>query len=43
MWQTYLQPTSLAEALALLHQHAGQCRIVELVAESKAVEARPNG
>ena len=28
MWQTYLQPTSLPDALALLHQHAGQARIV---------------
>src|SRR5262245_6406306 len=28
MWQTYLQPPSLEEALALLHQHAGECRIV---------------
>lgn len=28
MWQTYLQPTTLEEALALLHQHAGQARLV---------------
>ena len=28
MWQTYLQPTSLEETLALLHRHAGQARIV---------------
>jgi len=28
MWQTYLQPTSLAEALELLEQHAGNSRIV---------------
>jgi carbon-monoxide dehydrogenase medium subunit len=28
MWQTYLQPTSLDEALALLHSHAGQARPV---------------
>src|SRR5436305_7948317 len=28
MWQTYLQPTSLAEALELLEQHAGKSRIV---------------
>jgi carbon-monoxide dehydrogenase medium subunit len=27
-WQTYLQPTSLDEALALLHEHAGRARIV---------------
>ncbi len=28
MWQTYLRPTSLEEALALLHQFAGQARLV---------------
>ena len=28
MWQTYLQPTSLAEALELLEQHAGKSRII---------------
>jgi len=28
MWQHYLQPTSLGEALALLHQHRGRARIV---------------
>jgi xanthine dehydrogenase iron-sulfur cluster and FAD-binding subunit A len=28
MWQTYLQPTSVEEALALLNEHAGQARIV---------------
>jgi len=28
MWQSYLQPTSLAEALDLLQQYAGQARIV---------------
>src|SRR5690349_22268806 len=28
MWQTYLQPTTIEEALALLQQHAGQARIV---------------
>ena len=28
MWQTYLRPTSLEEALALLHQHAGQARLI---------------
>src|SRR5689334_391576 len=28
MWQTYFQPTSLDEALALLSQHAGRARIV---------------
>jgi len=28
MWQTYVQPTSLDEALQLLRQHAGQARIV---------------
>ena len=28
MWQTYLQPTSLEETLALLHRHAGEARIV---------------
>jgi len=28
MWQTYLQPTSIAETLALLQQFAGQARIV---------------
>ena len=28
MWQTYLQPTSLTETLTLLHQHAGQARLV---------------
>jgi carbon-monoxide dehydrogenase medium subunit len=28
MWQTYLRPTSLDEALALLREHAGQARII---------------
>ncbi len=28
MWQTYLRPTTLAEALELLHQFAGQARLV---------------
>lgn len=28
MWQTYLQPQSLPEALHLLHEHAGRARIV---------------
>lgn len=28
MWQSYLQPTSLAEALDLLQQYAGQARLV---------------
>jgi carbon-monoxide dehydrogenase medium subunit len=28
MWQTYLQPTTFDEALALLSEHAGQARIV---------------
>jgi xanthine dehydrogenase iron-sulfur cluster and FAD-binding subunit A len=28
MWQTYLQPTTLDEALALLETHAGRARIV---------------
>src|SRR5215212_136698 len=28
MWQTYLQPASLEEALALVQAHAGQARIV---------------
>jgi xanthine dehydrogenase iron-sulfur cluster and FAD-binding subunit A len=28
MWQTYLQPTTLTEALNLLHQHAGKARLV---------------
>ncbi|MFL5734388.1 MAG: FAD binding domain-containing protein [Chloroflexia bacterium] len=28
MWQNYLQPTSIEEALALLQEHAGQARIV---------------
>jgi len=28
MWQTYLQPTSLSEALDLLQQYAGQARII---------------
>ncbi len=28
MWQTYLQPTSLDEALALLQQYAGRARLV---------------
>lgn len=28
MWQTYLRPTSLEEALHLLHQYAGQARLV---------------
>ena len=28
MWQTYLQPTSLAEALDLLDRHAGRARLV---------------
>src|SRR6476646_10548144 len=28
MWQTYLQPPSLDEALALLREHAGRARIV---------------
>ncbi len=28
MWQTYLRPTSLEEALELLHQFAGQARLV---------------
>src|SRR5688500_15791279 len=28
MWQTYLQPTTLDEALALLKQYAGRARIV---------------
>ena len=28
MWQTYLQPTSLDEALALLDEHAGRARII---------------
>lgn len=28
MWQTYYQPTTLEQALALLHEHAGQARLV---------------
>ncbi|HCI78479.1 MAG TPA: hypothetical protein DHW02_02175 [Ktedonobacter sp.] len=28
MWQTYLRPTSLKEALELLHQYAGKARLV---------------
>ncbi len=28
MWQTYLQPTSLAETLDLLHRHAGKARLI---------------
>jgi carbon-monoxide dehydrogenase medium subunit len=28
MWQTYLQPTSLVEALDLVRQYAGEARIV---------------
>src|SRR5207244_10650105 len=28
MWQAYFQPTSLAEALELLEQHAGKARLV---------------
>ncbi|MFN8513446.1 MAG: FAD binding domain-containing protein [Chloroflexia bacterium] len=28
MWQTYLRPTSLAEALHLLREHAGRARLV---------------
>lgn len=28
MWQTYLRPTSLDETLDLLHQHAGNARLV---------------
>lgn len=28
MWETYYQPTSLAEALALIDRHAGEARIV---------------
>jgi carbon-monoxide dehydrogenase medium subunit len=28
MWQTYLQPTAVDEALDLLHEHAGRARIV---------------
>jgi xanthine dehydrogenase iron-sulfur cluster and FAD-binding subunit A len=28
MWQSYLQPTSIDEALALLEQHAGNARLV---------------
>ena len=28
MWQSYLQPTSLAETLALLHRYAGQARLI---------------
>ncbi len=28
MWKTYLQPGSLEETLDLLHQHAGQARII---------------
>ena len=28
MWQTYLRPTSLEEALALLQQYAGQARLI---------------
>src|SRR4051794_40071211 len=28
MWQTYLQPTTVEEALRLLHEHAGEARIV---------------
>src|SRR5437870_2822491 len=28
MWQTYLRPTSLEEALEMLHQFAGQARLV---------------
>jgi carbon-monoxide dehydrogenase medium subunit len=28
MWQTYLQPTSIEETLALLHQFAGEARVV---------------
>src|SRR5579859_3726515 len=28
MWQTYLQPTSLSEALDLLQQYAGQARLI---------------
>ena len=28
MWQTYYQPTTLADALALLQEHAGRARVV---------------
>src|SRR5690348_13811809 len=28
MWQTYLQPATLAEALRLLREHAGRARLV---------------
>src|SRR5437870_1137707 len=28
MWQTYLQPTTIEEAVRLLHEHAGRARIV---------------
>jgi xanthine dehydrogenase iron-sulfur cluster and FAD-binding subunit A len=28
MWQTYFQPTTIEEALRLLHEHAGMARIV---------------
>jgi xanthine dehydrogenase iron-sulfur cluster and FAD-binding subunit A len=28
VWSTYFQPTTLAEALALLHEHQGSCRVV---------------
>src|SRR5436190_8124443 len=28
MWQSYLQPISLAETLALLHRYAGQARLI---------------
>jgi xanthine dehydrogenase iron-sulfur cluster and FAD-binding subunit A len=28
MWQNYLQPTTIEEVLGLLHEHAGQARIV---------------
>ncbi len=28
MWQTYLRPTRLEETLELLHQHAGQARVI---------------
>src|SRR3712207_3798068 len=46
MWQTYLQPTSLDEALSLLAEHAGQARIIAggtdvLVELSRGVRPTP--
>ena len=46
MWQTYLRPTRLDEALDLLDRYGGQARVIAggtdvLVELSRGMQARP--